>query len=225
LNPRPLDPQDFKVGQLPGQARSYHSGDGSGERSAFRPTHVVWSRAGPQKGRLPRSAGGDSGRCGCCTGWCTSWLEAQLHEVWRWDPSAQAHRGRGEPHYGTPGVTPVPDNSCVGFWGTFLVARSDRPLRNLDGMRDLADHIGWHATGGDGWQAVQMHRAPEGWRPPMTGADGREHLLESLLAQTGHLVEADVRVLRTRPQSVLAVVPSRPRRCRVERGHVGRPGG
>jgi hypothetical protein len=35
----------------------------------------------------------------------------------------------------------------MGFWGTFLVARGDRPLPDLDGVGDLADHIGWHGTG------------------------------------------------------------------------------
>ena len=80
----------------------------------------------------------------------------------------------------------------MGFWGTFLVASADRPLPSLDGVRDLADHIIWHGTGPDGWQAVQLHHAPEGWRPPMTGADGREELLESILAQTGRPVLAAV---------------------------------
>lgn len=78
----------------------------------------------------------------------------------------------------------------MGFWGTFLVARSDRPLPDLDGVRDLADCIGWHGTGADGWQAVQLHRAPAVWRVPMTGGDGREQLLESVLAQTGQPVLA-----------------------------------
>ena len=80
----------------------------------------------------------------------------------------------------------------MGFWGTILVARADRPLPDLDGVRDLADHIIWHGKGQDGWQAVQLHHAPEGWRPPMTGADGREELLESILAQTGRPVLAAV---------------------------------
>jgi hypothetical protein len=80
----------------------------------------------------------------------------------------------------------------MGFWGTFLVARSDRPLPELDGVRDLADRILWHGTGRDGWQAVQLHRLPEGWRIPMTGADGQEHLLESVLTQTGQPVLAAI---------------------------------
>ncbi|MEV0405483.1 hypothetical protein [Actinoallomurus sp. NPDC050550] len=80
----------------------------------------------------------------------------------------------------------------MGFWGTFLVARADRPLPDLDGVRDLADHIVWHGKGQDGWQAVQLHRAPEDWHPPMTGADDREHLLKSVLAQTGRPVLAAI---------------------------------
>lgn len=43
--------------------------------------------------------------------------------------------------------------------------------------------------------------------------------------RTGHLVKVDASVFRTRPQPVPGVVPRRPRRCRVERGHLGRPGG
>jgi hypothetical protein len=80
----------------------------------------------------------------------------------------------------------------MGFWGTFLVARSERPLPELAGVRELADCVAWHGTGRDGWQAVQLHRAPEGWQPPMTGADGRERLLESVLAQTGRPVLAGI---------------------------------
>jgi len=86
----------------------------------------------------------------------------------------------------------VPDTSVVGFSGSFLVARSDRPMWALDGVRELADHVIWHGTGQDGWQAVQLHRAPEDWQPPMTGVDGREHLLESMLTQTGQPVLAAV---------------------------------
>jgi hypothetical protein len=80
----------------------------------------------------------------------------------------------------------------MGFWGTFLVASSDRPLPDLDGVRDLADNVLWHGTGRDGWQAVQLHRAPEDWQPPMTGADSRERLLESIMAQTARPVLAAV---------------------------------
>jgi len=78
----------------------------------------------------------------------------------------------------------------MGFWGTLLAARSDRPLPDLDGVRDLADCIDWHGTGADGWQAVQLQRAPVDWQVPMTGDDGQEHLLESVLAQTGQPVLA-----------------------------------
>jgi hypothetical protein len=79
---------------------------------------------------------------------------------------------------------------AMGFWGTLLVARSDRPLPDLDSVRDLAGCIAWHGTATDGWQAVQLHRAPVDWWVPMTGDDGREHLLESVMAQTGRPVLA-----------------------------------
>ncbi|GLI02882.1 hypothetical protein Pa4123_81600 [Phytohabitans aurantiacus] len=80
----------------------------------------------------------------------------------------------------------------MGFWGTFVVARDARPLPTLAGVRELADHIVWHGAGQDGWQAVQLHRAPDDWRPPMTAEDGRESLLESLVEQTGQPVLAAV---------------------------------
>jgi len=80
---------------------------------------------------------------------------------------------------------------AMGFWGTFLVARSDRPLPELDGVRDLADHVSWHGTGQGGWQVLQLHHAPDGWAPPMTG-DDREDLLTSVLAQTGQPVLAAI---------------------------------
>jgi len=80
----------------------------------------------------------------------------------------------------------------MGFWGTLLVARCDRPLTQLDGVRELADRIEWYGTGADGWQLVQLDRAPVGWVPPMTGTDDREQLLRSLLAQTGQPVLAGI---------------------------------
>src|SRR5258706_5281232 len=67
----------------------------------------------------------------------------------------------------------------MGFWGTFLVAHSDRPLPDLDGVRDLADHIGWHGTGRDGWQEAAAVCGPRlrplaaGARPGHPGAAGR----------------------------------------------------
>jgi hypothetical protein len=86
----------------------------------------------------------------------------------------------------------TPTMQAMGFWGTFLVARSDRPLPELDGVRELAEHLGWHGVGRDGWQAVQLHRAPRHWQLPMTGTDGREQLLESLQSQTGWPVLAGI---------------------------------
>jgi hypothetical protein len=80
----------------------------------------------------------------------------------------------------------------MGFSGTFVVARSDRPIVELDGIRDLADAVLWHGRGDDGWQVVQLHGAPAGWQPPMTGDDDRERLLTGVLAQTGHPVLAGI---------------------------------
>jgi hypothetical protein len=70
------------------------------------------------------------------------------------------------------------------------VACSDRPLPDLDGVREIADCIDWHGTCADGWQAVALQRAPVDWRIPMTGEDGRERLLKSVMAQTGKPVLA-----------------------------------
>jgi hypothetical protein len=79
----------------------------------------------------------------------------------------------------------------MGFWGTIIVARSDSPIVELEGLRGLADSVQLHHRGADGWQTVWLHRAPADWDPPMTG-DGREQLLTTLLAQTGHPVLAGV---------------------------------
>src|SRR5580704_2899496 len=43
--------------------------------------------------------------------------------------------------------------------------------------------------------------------------------------RTRYLVEVDVRILGTRPQPGLGVIPGRPRRCRVQSGYLGRPRG
>ncbi|WP_427888961.1 hypothetical protein ACQHIV_36910 [Kribbella sp. GL6] len=80
----------------------------------------------------------------------------------------------------------------MGFWGTFLVARSDKPLTELDDVRELAGNVLWHGEGDDGWQVLQLHRAPEGWGPPMTGGDDREDLLTSVMAQTASPVLAAI---------------------------------
>jgi hypothetical protein len=65
-----------------------------------------------------------------------------------------------------------------------LVACTEQPLTELAGVRELEGHAVWHGRGADGWQVVQLHRPPVGWRVPMTGSDGLDRLLASLLAQT-----------------------------------------
>jgi hypothetical protein len=79
----------------------------------------------------------------------------------------------------------------MGFTGTILAVRSEESLTALDGVRELADHVAWHGIGAGGWQAVQLHRAP-GWAIPLTGGNGEEALLTSLLASTGSPVFAGV---------------------------------
>lgn len=78
----------------------------------------------------------------------------------------------------------------MGFWGTIVVARSDRPLAELDALRPLVDEDLWHCRGDDGWQALQMHRVPDNCYPPVTGPG--EEWLTDLLTQTGHPVLAGV---------------------------------
>lgn len=51
----------------------------------------------------------------------------------------------------------------MGFWGTYVVGRSDRPLPELDALKTSAECVMGVARGADGWQAVQIHRAPQGW--------------------------------------------------------------
>jgi hypothetical protein len=79
----------------------------------------------------------------------------------------------------------------VGFWGTLVVARSGRPLEELDGLKAAAHHVAWRWTGGDGWQVVQLHRSPDGYDSQRLPADW-ERLLVSVMEQTGHPVLAAV---------------------------------
>lgn len=51
----------------------------------------------------------------------------------------------------------------MGFWGTFIVTRADKPLPELPALRDAAESVMWHGRGPGGWQAVQVHRGPDGW--------------------------------------------------------------
>jgi hypothetical protein len=79
----------------------------------------------------------------------------------------------------------------VGYWGTFIVARSDRPVTELEALKAAADQAVWQRTGGDGWQVVQIHRGPEGYDSRTLPA-GWERLLVSVMEQTGHPVLAAV---------------------------------
>jgi hypothetical protein len=79
----------------------------------------------------------------------------------------------------------------VGFWGTYIVARADRPLTRLPAIRPSAAKVGWHWQGPDGWQVVQVDRGLAGWDSPDLPAawDG---LLRGLMEQAGHPVLAAV---------------------------------
>lgn len=79
----------------------------------------------------------------------------------------------------------------MGYWGTFIVARSGRPLMELEGLKASADLVSWQRTGGDGWQVVQIHRGPNGWDSQGLPADW-ERLLVSIMEQTGNPVLAAV---------------------------------
>ena len=79
----------------------------------------------------------------------------------------------------------------MGYWGTFIVARSDQPMMALEGLKAAADQVAWQRTGGDGWQVVQIHRGPNGWDSRPLPADW-ERLLVAVMQQTGHPVLAAV---------------------------------
>jgi hypothetical protein len=80
---------------------------------------------------------------------------------------------------------------AVGFWGTFIVARSGRPVMELEGLKAAADQVAWQRTGGGGWQVVQIHRGPNGYDSQTLPADW-ERLLVLVMEQTGHPVLAAV---------------------------------
>jgi hypothetical protein len=77
----------------------------------------------------------------------------------------------------------------VGFWGTFIVARSGRPVMELDGLTGLVDQVVGQHAGGDGWQVVQLHRWPEEWSASPSPA-GWESVLVAVMEQTGQPVLA-----------------------------------
>jgi hypothetical protein len=79
----------------------------------------------------------------------------------------------------------------MGFWGTFIVARSDHALMDLEPLKASAEDAMWQRRGEDGWQVVQIHRGPEGWDSRSLPA-GWERLLVLTMERTGHPVLAAV---------------------------------
>jgi len=94
----------------------------------------------------------------------------------------------------TTGITLVTlglsrEGRSVGFWGTFIVARSSRPVMELDGLTALVDRVVGQHAGGDGCQVVQLHRWPEEWNASPSPA-GWEAVLVAVMEQTGQPVLA-----------------------------------
>lgn len=79
----------------------------------------------------------------------------------------------------------------MGFWGTYIVARTDQPLPELPAMRPSAGSVLWHGRGPGGWQAVQVHRGPAGWESSELPARW-ESTLTALMEEAGHPVLAAV---------------------------------
>jgi len=79
----------------------------------------------------------------------------------------------------------------MGFSGTFITTRADRPLTSLPALRPSAAKASWHWQGPDGWQVVQVDRGPAGWDSPdlPVAWDG---LVRGLVEQAGHPVLAAV---------------------------------
>ena len=79
----------------------------------------------------------------------------------------------------------------MGFWGTYIVARTDQPLPELPAMRLSTGSVIWHGRGPDGWQAVRVHRGPDEWESSDLPARW-EATLRALMEQAGHPVLAAV---------------------------------
>lgn len=79
----------------------------------------------------------------------------------------------------------------MGFWGTYIAARTDVPLPGLPALRPSAESVVWHGRGPGGWQAVQVHRGPDGWASSDLPARW-EAMLTALMEQAGHPVLAAV---------------------------------
>lgn len=77
----------------------------------------------------------------------------------------------------------------MGFWGTYIVAQAANPLTELAVLRPSTSDITWHGRGADGWQAVKVHRGPDGWDSSDLPA-AWEATLPALMEQTGSPVLA-----------------------------------
>lgn len=75
----------------------------------------------------------------------------------------------------------------MGFWGTFLVARANRPIEELDWPEGMADRIVSRDNADGGWQVLRLHRWPADVSPETAG---REAVLVSMMEQTRHPVLA-----------------------------------
>jgi hypothetical protein len=54
----------------------------------------------------------------------------------------------------------------MGFWGTFIVTRADKPLPELPALRDAAELVMWHGRGPGGWLMLDRiigHIIPDAW--------------------------------------------------------------
>lgn len=84
----------------------------------------------------------------------------------------------------------------MGFFGTYIVTRADRPITELPALVPSANIVGWegridwYGRGAHGWQAVQIHYGPEGWEAGPEPGAGWEGTLRALMEQAGHPVIA-----------------------------------
>ena len=77
----------------------------------------------------------------------------------------------------------------MGFWGTYIVGRSEQALAELPALAPAADDVVWQGFGQDGWQCLRVHYGPDGWDSrDLPGA--WEATLRALMEQTGHPVLA-----------------------------------
>lgn len=77
----------------------------------------------------------------------------------------------------------------MGFWGTYIVGRSEQALAEHPALAPAEDDVAWECVGQDGWQCLQVHHGPDGWDSrDLPGA--WEATLRALMEQAGHSVLA-----------------------------------